>query len=185
MYRYCVASLCNGNCCDYYAYCSYPNIAGYCYSSITYYYYDFWWVYLVSSILFIIFAVITGCIVRRRRRRRAMQQQDTLIINEGASPSFNMGQPVYNEMTNQGPYNNNGGYGNGGYGNGGYGNGGYSNGGYSNGDNNNNLQRGYNEEGNQNYLAGNAQNNLGYGLADNLVGNPEGNNPNPVGYTNQ
>lgn len=79
MSRYCQANLCPGNCCDYYAYCSYPSISTVCYSQITYYYDSFWWVYTIAGIVLFIAIITALCVARRRRRRRRMQ--DTIIIN--------------------------------------------------------------------------------------------------------
>ena len=68
MYRTCIANLCTTNCCDYYAYCVYPNQTPICYNNVTYYYYDYTWVWIVSSILFVFFLItLIGCFVRRRR----------------------------------------------------------------------------------------------------------------------
>ena len=69
MYRYCIASACPFNCCDYYAYC---NSAAYsiCYSQVTYYYYDLWWVYTIIGIVFLVACIIAFMVHRRRRMQR-------------------------------------------------------------------------------------------------------------------
>lgn len=93
MYRQCIAAYCPGNCCDYYAYCSYPAY-GYCYSTVTYYYYDLWWVWLIVGIVCLISAIIACCVWRRRRQR--MLQQNTVVIDgNNNTPSYVQGSPVY------------------------------------------------------------------------------------------
>lgn len=95
MYRTCLATLCATNCCDYYAYCVYPNQTPYCYKNVTYYYYDYTWVWIVCSILFVILAIsIIAAIIRRRRMMRAAMQT-TVIETNMTSPSIVQGQPVY------------------------------------------------------------------------------------------
>ena len=105
--------------------------------------------------------------------------QDTIIIdNNNANPSYLMGEPVYPNQSQQqaemSNYNNNN-YANQGYNHNGYNqNTGYSqNVGYNQNTGYNN-QNGYNQNyGNGNILSGNAQQNLGYELADGLVRNPQ------------
>lgn len=82
MYRTCISYLCNTNCCDYYAYCVYPNQTPFCYTNVTYYYYDYWWAWTLFAIfmLIIIISAIVGVQRRRRlRRMRAMGQTDIII----------------------------------------------------------------------------------------------------------
>lgn len=94
MIQYCIASQCPGNCCNYYAQCSYPTIAEACYTTSSYYYYDYWWVYTLVS-FFIFCAILSAiCVARRRRLQRMNRANDTILINND-SPSYTMGQPVY------------------------------------------------------------------------------------------
>lgn len=94
-YRTCISSLCSTGCCDYYAYCVYPNQTPFCYTNITYYYEDLWWVWTICSIvlLCIILGAIAGC--RRRRRLRRMEAEQILIQTNTVNPSIVQGQPVY------------------------------------------------------------------------------------------
>lgn len=114
MYRTCIASLCFSNCCDYYAYCVYPNQTPFCYTNITYYYYDYTWVWIVSSI--VLLCIIISAIAGIRRRRMMRRQQQEIIIETNSGPSFVQGQPVYNNDLiigngGQGYYNQNNGMG--------------------------------------------------------------------------
>ena len=94
MYRTCIASLCFSNCCDYYAYCVYPNQTPFCYSNVTYYYYDYTWVWIVCTILFVLLVIsIIGAFLRRRRLMRA--RGEMVVEANTMSPSVVQGQPVY------------------------------------------------------------------------------------------
>ena len=94
MYRTCIASLCFSNCCDYYAYCVYPNQTPFCYSNVTYYYYDYTWVWIVCTILFVLLVICSALAGVRRRRLRNRRARE-IIIETNPNPSFVQGQPMY------------------------------------------------------------------------------------------
>lgn len=106
MYRTCFSNLCSTNCCDYYAYCVYPQNTLVCYPSVTYYYYDYWWVWTLCSILLICIIVAAVAGARRRRMQRMMQREEIIITNN-TNPGFVSGQPVYGDtiVTGQPYYN--------------------------------------------------------------------------------
>lgn len=103
MYRTCIASLCSTYCCDYYAYCVYPNQTPYCYTQATYYYYDYWWVWTLCSIVFVCLIISAAVGVNRRRRMMRRRQEEILITNNSMNngPGIVQGQPVYQNNMNR------------------------------------------------------------------------------------